>query len=136
MMKKYIIPVLMAVCAVGAHADSFNWLVFRTADGVEQPIGLADLVITFEDGELRATSQDESLAIPLATLKSMAFSNGESGIESVVTHLPEGRVTVFNAEGQSVGMYESATEAFARLAAGVYIIKAENGLTTKIMIAR
>lgn len=135
-MKKYLLPIFMTFTAIAGHAE-FNSLVFSTLSGDKQSVGLTDLNITFADGEMRATSKGESVRIALTSLESMEFSDDMSGIESVSTEkLPQGKVTVYATDGQFQGSYDSATAALAKMPNGVYILKDENGITSKILIIR
>lgn len=135
-MKKYLLLLCMFITATAVHAE-FNRLLFRTLEGKEQSVGLAGLNISFSNGELIAISEGESVEIPLASLKSMEFSNDKSGIPDVIAGTESGgKVSVYNAEGHFYGLYESVTSACAQLPGGVYILKTENGITSKIMINR
>lgn len=126
----------MVITALAANAE-FNRLVFRTLEGDEQSVGLSDLNISFTNGEMVAISEGESVKISLASLKSMEFCNNHAGIINIFADKEfEGKVLVYNADGQFYGFYESVKSACAKLPSGIYIFKAENGLTSKIMIKR
>lgn len=127
---------LLLVIAAGARAE-YNRMVFRTAEGEPQWVGLENLNITFVDGNMVATSEDRSVVIPLASLVSMEFGSGESGVGAIPAgELSAGSVTVYTADGIQAGSYDSAAAACAALQSGVYIFKAGNGQTSKIMINR
>lgn len=132
-MKKLLLLAALAVCATVAHAD-FNRLVFRTLTGGEQSVGLTDLNITFADGQLMANAEGESVAIDLASLASMEFAYVEpSGIADVAI---EDAVTAYSADGISYGTFASKDAASQALPGGLYIIKSETGLTSKLLINR
>lgn len=119
--------------AFGMHAE-FNRLVFRTLTGGEQSVGLTDLKITFADGQLLATADGESVAIDLNSLSSMEFAYVEpTGIANTAI---EGAVTAYSADGINYGAFESKDAAAAALPNGLYIIKSETGLTSKLLINR
>lgn len=135
-MKKYLFLLCMIIIAFAVHAE-YNRLVFRTLDGNEQSVGLTDLNISFVNGEMIAISEGESVKISLASLKSMEFSNAHSSIKDILADKESGgKVSVYNTDGQLFGIYESVKSACAKLPSGIYIIKAESGLTSKIMINR
>lgn len=132
-MKKYLLLAILATCALGARAE-FNRLVFHTLTGEEQSVGLTDLNITFADGQLLATADGESVAIDLASLSSMEFAYVEpTGISDAAI---EGAVTAYSADGISYGTFASKDAASQALPGGLYIIKSETGLTSKLLINR
>lgn len=131
-MKKCLLFAILAVCALGLRAE-FNRLVFYTLDGEEQSVGLTGLNITFVNGELVATSEEASATVPLASLASMEFANGEiDGIKAAST--AELAVTVYSADGICQGAFASKDAARETLPSGLYIIKSHNGLTSKMLI--
>lgn len=74
-MKKTMILILLSVITLVTRAADYNYLVFTLTDGSEQAIVAANLNITFTDGNLVATTANETLAtIPLASLQKMQFS--------------------------------------------------------------
>ena len=74
-MKKLLILTMLAALTTGARAAEYNYLVFTLSDGSEQAIVATGLNITFTDGNLVATTGNETLAtIPLASLLKMQFS--------------------------------------------------------------
>lgn len=132
-MKKHLLVAILAVSALCMRAE-FNRLVFHTSTGEEQSVGLTDLNITFADGQLLATADGESVAIDLNSLSSMEFAYVEStGITDAAI---EGAVTAYSAEGISFGKFESKEAACKALPGGLYIIKSETGVTSKLLINR
>lgn len=134
-MKRFLLILMMVITANAVNAE-FNRLVFHTLDGEEQSIGLNDLNISFENGELLAISEDESLRISLNSLNSMEFANEiPTGIGSnMVADKLNGEIAVYTPDGSIYGIYNSISSAFSELPAGVYIFKSENGNTAKILI--
>lgn len=135
-MKKYLLLIILALTVSVARAE-FNRLVFRTLDGEERSVGLTDLNITFANGEMLANSDGEYLNIALASLKSMEFSNNPTSVDVVVAEENIAcKVTVYLPDGKLQGVYDSVTSALTALPGGTYILKAENGFTSKISINR
>lgn len=135
-MKKYLFLVILALSAFAIHAE-YSRLVFQTLNGETKSVGLTNLNITFTNDEMIASSDGESVKIALTSLKSMEFSNDQAGIESVtVDGNLEGKITVYTTTGQRLGDYSSVTSARTALPSGIYIFKAENGHTSKMLINR
>lgn len=132
-MKKYLLPAILAVISLGVHAE-YNRLVFRTVDGEEQSVSLTDLNITYTKSEMIATSGNESVKIPLTSLKSMEFSDSNS-VGSVMGN-DASEVDVYSVNGISLGNYDSKADALNALPAGVYILKSKNGVTSKVSISK
>lgn len=133
-MKKYLFCGVMAVASMGVRAE-YTSLVFHTQDGDTQSVGLSGLNITFKNGEMMATDSNmASVSIPVTSLKSMEFSNDQSGITAIEAVDIDGQVAVYSVDGVQRGVYESVEAACVSLPAGIYIVKSENGLTSKMMI--
>ena len=78
-MKRLMILTLLSVITLATRAADYNYLVFTLNDGSEQAIVATNLSITFTDGNLVATTADETLAtIPLTTLQKMQFSESNT----------------------------------------------------------
>ena len=74
-----MILTLLSVITLATRAADYNYLVFTLNDGSEQAIVATNLSITFTDGNLVATTADETLAtIPLTTLQKMQFSESNT----------------------------------------------------------
>lgn len=132
-MRKYLLLAILAMTAIGVHAE-YNRLVFRTISGEELSVGVTGLNITFTNGELLATSESASVKIPLTSLKSMAFDNGDvSGVQAIPTPV-ESAVTVYSTDGICQGTFETKAAATDALPNGLYIIETENGNVTKMLI--
>lgn len=134
-MKKYLLSAILAISALCGHAE-FNRIVFRTLDGGEQSVGITDLNISFSNGEMIATSTGESVKMELTELKSMAFYNASSGIGQITGMTGEGKVEIYSPVGIRIGNFDSEAAAMNSLPGGVYIVKFENGLTSKMLINR
>lgn len=135
-MKKYLLSVCIVLTAFAVNAE-YKRLVFRTIEGNEQSVGLSRLHISFTNGKMVAVSEGESVEISLTSLKSMEFSDNHTGIKDILADKEfAGKVSVYDTDGRLHGRYESATSACAKLPSGVYIIRAENGATSKILINR
>lgn len=132
-MKKYFLLMILAAISIGVHAE-YNRLVFRTVDGEEQSVSLTDLNITYTKSEMIATSGNESVKIPLNSLKSMEFSDSSS-VGSVMGN-DVNEVNVYSVNGICLGNYDSKADALNALPAGVYILKSKNGVTSKVSISK
>lgn len=133
-MKKYLLSAASLIAAFAMHAE-FNRLVFRTIDGNVQSVGLTDLNITFTDTGMIATADGESVEIALNSLVSMEFENNPADVNEIAA--PEsinGKVSLYTADGKHIGDYDSLISASYKLSAGIYIMKAENGITYKVKI--
>lgn len=124
---------ILAAISIGVHAE-YNRLVFRTVDGEEQSVSLTDLNITYTKSEMIATSGNESVKIPLNSLKSMEFSDSSS-VGSVMGN-DVNEVNVYSVNGICLGNYDSKADALNALPAGVYILKSKNGVTSKVSISK
>lgn len=135
-MKRFLFLAFAAAASIGVHAD-YNRLVFNTLDGGAQSVGLEGLNITFAGGEMTALSDGESVKIAVPSLKSMEFGQGQSGIDAVTSDKgASGAVSVYSIDGLLQGTFDSAASAAEALPGGAYIIKAENGVASKIIIRR
>ena len=83
-MKKIIILSMLMLLGVGVRAADYGYLVFTLSDGTTKSITSTGVNITFADGKLTATAGTETVAVELASLTKMEFSNdGTTGISSV-----------------------------------------------------
>lgn len=146
-----LMAVLSAVC-VQAGAQSLDYITFRSADGTERSVSIDGLRITFADGQLSATNNEESFSTPLSALSTMFFAEAPTAIRAVATadaHLsysngqlsvsaPQGEiVSVYGADGRLVLQHVKHADGEERIPLsvlrGVYVIKM-NGETTKLMV--
>lgn len=136
-MKKLLLCAIFALSALAGGAE-VNRLVFHTLDGNVQAVGLTELNITFADGEMIATSKGESVRINVASLEFMEFADDGTGAIDAASAAERfaGAVTVYTADGQLHGRFQSVTEACSALPGGIYLFKTECGTTSKIMITR
>ena len=111
--------ILTLLCALymGARAADYNYLVFTLNDGSEQAIVATDLNITFTDGNLVATTGNETLAtIPLATLQKMQFSESTTGISDLPTDGDDDIKAIYDLQGRMMPLD-------TQLPKGTYIVK-------------
>lgn len=130
MMKKAVFLTLFAALVTGAQAADYNYLVFTLTDGSTQAVASANLSITFDNGQLTATSGSSTLAtVPLASLAKMEFSNtGTSGISTISTD----QLTI----GDATDIYDLNGHQLpkgSQLSRGIYILKG-NGRTIKVQV--
>lgn len=75
MIRKTILLSLLSVISPMTWAADYNYLVFTMNDGSEQAIVANNINMTFTDGNLVATTANETLiTIPLTSLQKMQFS--------------------------------------------------------------
>ncbi|MDE7421712.1 MAG: hypothetical protein K2N35_16090 [Muribaculaceae bacterium] len=132
-MKKILLSAILAVISIGVHAE-YNRLVFRTLSGEEQSIGVKDLSIKYENGDMIAVSGSESVKIPLTSLKSMEFSDINAVGE--VSAVDNSEVTAFSVNGICLGKFETKSDALNGLPTGIYILNSKNGVTFKVSISK
>ena len=117
-MKKMMILTLLCALYLGARAADYNYLVFTLNDGSEQAIVATDLNITFTDGNLVATTGNETLAsIPLASLQKMQFSESNTtGISALSLDSQDDIKAIYDLQGRMMPLN-------TQLPKGTYIIK-------------
>lgn len=129
-MKKFLVLSLLSILSIGMRAADYQYLVFTMTDGSTKAVTATDLAISFADGNLVATSGNETLAtLPLSSLTEMEFSNDNTtGIETIsVDALSTDAATViYDLNGRQMPQG-------AALPKGVYILK-NNNRTLKVNI--
>jgi len=127
-MKKMMILTLLCALYLGARAADYNYLVFTLNDGSEQAIVATDLNITFTDGNLVATTGNETLAsIPLASLQKMQFSESNTtGISALPLDSQDDIKAIYDLQGRMMPLN-------TQLPKGTYIIKT-NSRTIKVFV--
>jgi hypothetical protein len=133
-MKKRLMFIICA-CLSGlmAHAEDYPYLTFRQADGTLVSIPASSLAMTFVDGKLVATYGTESRTLTVAELESMYFSKTDAtGIKKTVATDANGQVEGFTLQGVSLGKFDNLQSLKKKVPAGVYIVKANNGKTSKV----
>ncbi len=131
-MKHFIITAVLVTTAATMHAE-YTSFTFRTKDGKEQTVSADGLKITFADGKLNAKNENGSLSIELADMKSMAFTDFVSGLESV-ENTAEVSGVYYNTRGVCCGTFETYAEAASTLPAGIYLVRTADGKTIKASI--
>lgn len=135
-MKKILSLAVAAILALGAQADNVKSLTFRTLDGQETNLSIADgLTITFEDGKIIARAADSIFQTELSNMQDMFFSELVTGIKTISPDdIPEGAIVrIFTTDGRMVQSYQHAAGAQPQLPAGLYMIQAA-GKTTKTLV--
>lgn len=127
-MKRMMIMTLLCALYMGLRAADYNYLVFTLSDGSEQAIVATDLNITFTDGNLVATTGNETLAtIPLVTLQKMQFSeSGTTGISALPMDAHDDIKAIYDLQGRAMPLD-------AQLPKGTYIVKT-NSRTIKVFV--
>lgn len=126
----------MSAAATVAMAESPTFT-FVTAQGERHVMESTGLEITFEEGTLVAKNSSQTLSLPVSTLATMAFSDGEvtptpnpdpdpdqDGINEV---LASENFTIYSLDG-----VEQA-KSLKGLRPGIYIVKS-NGASHKIVL--
>ena len=127
-MKRLTILTLLSVITMATRAADYNYLVFTLNDGSEQVIVATNLNITFTDGNLVATTANETLAtIPLATLQKMQFSESNT---TAISALPlDGQddiKAIYDLQGRMMPLN-------TQLPKGTYIVKTSSR-TIKVFV--
>ena len=127
-MKRLMILTLLSVVTLATRAADYNYLVFTLNDGSEQAIVATNLSITFTDGNLVATTADETLAtIPLTTLQKMQFSESNT---TAISALPlDGQddiKAIYDLQGRMMPLN-------TQLPKGTYIVKTSSR-TIKVFV--
>ena len=132
-MKKTLLILLVALATFNsASAGDYDYLIVQRLDGSKQSFNAIGLKLTFEDGNLVATSGGSTASFALADLQKMFFSSEPAGIKEIADSASEA-VTVYTISGQAVGQYQNLKEAQASMLPGLYMIKTSKG-TIKIAV--
>lgn len=125
-MKKRLLLLMMTVCALAVHADTYPYLTFITADGTKTSLPASGLSLVISGSNLVATDGSTSKTFTLTDLSSMHFSTSSessvTGIDAVGASATGEKVSVFTLNGVRMGTYDSVEAARNALPAGVYII--------------
>ena len=127
-MKRLTILTLLSVITMATRAADYNYLVFTLNDGSEQVIVATNLNITFTDGNLVATTANETLAtIPLATLQKMQFSESNTtDISGLQLESQDDIKTIYDLQGRTMPLN-------TQLPKGTYIVKTSSR-TIKVFV--
>ncbi|MDO4210416.1 MAG: T9SS type A sorting domain-containing protein [Bacteroidales bacterium] len=135
-MKKILSLAAAAIIALGAQAEDVKYLNFRTLDGQEASLSIAEgLTITFQDGKIVARAADSIFQTELSNMQDMYFSYQITDIKSITTdEIPEGAIVrIYTTDGHMVQSYQHTQGAQPQLPAGLYMIQA-GGKTTKTLV--
>ena len=127
-MKRLTILTLLSVITMATRAADYNYLVFTLNDGSEQAIVATNLSITFTDGNLVATTANETLAtIPLATLQKMQFSESNTtDISGLQLESQDDIKAIYDLQGRMMPLN-------TQLPKGTYIVKTSSR-TIKVFV--
>lgn len=131
-MKILLLLLTLVLGAGTAHAQSYDYLTLKQANGTETSLNLDNLRITFADGLLVADNGIQSVSIALADMDKMFFALESTGLNTVssaadatpafriengrlITDAPAGSVSVYGTDGRQVPA--------SGLAPGVYVVK-------------
>lgn len=135
-MKKIFTLAITALLAIGAQADNVKYLNFRTLDGQETSLPIANgLTITFEDGKIIAKADGSIFQAELSNMQDMYFGATVVSVPGISADaIPAGTlVRVYTTDGRMVQSYEQTEGAQPQLPAGLYMIQA-GGKTTKTLV--
>ncbi len=101
-MKRVFIFFLMMMGTLATYADDFPYLTFVTTTGEKTSVGSASLIITVEDGKLKAGSQ----TFVLSDLAKMYFSTSDestsTGIEEVGINSLDDAAEIYDLQGRKM----------------------------------
>ena len=140
-MKILLLLLTLVLGAGTAHAQSYDYLTLKQANGTETSLNLDNLRITFSDGQLVADNGIQSVSIALADMDKMFFALEATGLNTVsstadaapsfriengclITDAPAGSVSIYGTDGRQVPA--------SGLAPGVYVVKI-NGQSFKVL---
>jgi len=78
-MKKTIITMLIALVAMVAGAETYNYLKFTKTNGSTVTCSVEGLKVTYDDSNITVTNAEGTTTIALAEVKDMYFSNEAGG---------------------------------------------------------
>lgn len=113
---------------------AYTYMEFKTTDGTTQTINAKNLVLTVSDNNLLADNGTDRLTLPLSSLSSMQMTD-KTGVTDVMPAL-DSTVTVYTLNGVEIGKFDSLKKAYNALESGIYLVKDNEGSTTKIVIER
>lgn len=126
MRKIFILTALLLTSVLSASADTQHYITFRQVDGSERSLPLVGLNITFHDGQMEATCNQESFVWDLVSTQSMRFAaEPATGVESVIATANSVPVVSYDLFGRRVVSTEGQP-------AGIYIIKDGEGARKEI----
>ena len=73
-MKKLFVCMMLLTGTLAAQAYDYPYLTFQISDGTTKTVSVESLVITFNNGQMVATSGTDSQTISLSQLSKMFFS--------------------------------------------------------------
>ena len=82
-MKILLLLITLVLGAGTAHAQSYDYLTLKQANGTETSLNLDNLRITFADGLLVADNGIQSVSIALADMDKMFFALEATGLNTV-----------------------------------------------------
>ena len=125
MRKKLIFLSMLTTFSGSLKATDYDYLVFTLIDGTTQSIVTTNLSLTFNNGNLTARNETNTLVIPLVNLQKMEFSNdGTTVIEEYAsfdqnqTLMIDNSAEIYDLQGNRVTKDQ--------MRKGVYIIKQGN----------
>ena len=130
---KNVFFLLAMCCAIFAHANTYNYLVFTNTVGTKTAFGVEGLTLNVDGTDLQVTNDDGTVDFVLTELLSMQFSIDQTatGVEGILN--ADAPVQVYSVTGASIGTYCSMVEAAKGLNAGTYVISSGNQSLTVVI---
>ena len=131
---KNVFFLLAMCCAIFAHTNTYNYLVFTNTVGTKTAFGVEDLILNVDGTDLQVTNTDGTVNLILIDLASMQLSNVNSitALKEVLN--ADAAVQVYSVSCALLGEYDSLMEAAQVLNAGAYVIS--NGSVTQTVVIR
>ena len=130
-MRRLLTIMAVMVFTVLAQAADYKYLIIETADGTTYDLAATGQTITFSNGNLVSSN---GITLPLASLSKMYFSETSGISEMTKSTTTDGLVTIYSSTGTLIGQFDNVFAARQALLKGVYVMKFENGTTTKMAV--
>ena len=121
-MRKILLFVTLALCAVLSRAGEYDCLVFTSTAGTTTVMQLTGLTMTVSGSALQVTNTVDNVSFQLTDLASMRFDVSEvlMALDNVLE--ADRPVQVFTPAGVAVGSFCSLRTAVSSLDKGAYVI--------------
>lgn len=134
-MRKILVFMSLMAAWTGAWAN-YTYLEFKTTAGEVKSIDCEGLTIVVDGDNLVVSNKaGESWTVSADNLQSMAFTDTNAGVGSLPMET-SGELEVYDTGGVYCGRYAGLEDARKSLNPGVYVFKAADGSTFKIVIGR
>lgn len=111
---RHLIATGLIASALNGYAEDY-YITVKQQNGTEYSIPLVGMSMTFTDGQLKAQTATESIALDLTTLSHMFFAPAPTGIDNITLPHDISRA-VYDLQGRRINNMEGGPK-------GIYIIK-------------